>query len=104
MGIKLADSIGVFAGACSSFATETAVRGVGLFGCVSTLTVAILATVRVLTQPNSPTPRTAVSVAKEEQAPAKTPIESANLIPIVHLETQDKFVTVQSGPGGLVYL
>ena len=27
-----------------------------------------------------------------------------DLIPIVHLETQDKLVTVQSGPGGLVYL
>ena len=26
------------------------------------------------------------------------------MIPIVHLEMQDKFVTVQSGPEGLVYL
>ena len=65
--------------------------------------VAVLAAVWARTQPN-PATRTTVSVAKEEQAPAKTPSESADLIPIVRLETRDKLVTVQSGPGGLVYL
>ena len=66
--------------------------------------VAVLAAVRARTRPTSPATRTTVSVAKEEQAPANTPRESVDLIPIVHLETQDKLVTVQSGPGGLVYL
>jgi hypothetical protein len=65
--------------------------------------VAVLAVVRARTQPNGPTTRTMASLAKGEQAPANTPVESAELIPIVHLETQDKFVTVQSGPEGLVY-
>ena len=73
-------------------------------GAVVLAGVAVLAAVRARTQPNSPATRTAVSVAKEEQAPAKTPIESRYLIPIVRLETQDKLVTVQSGPDGLVYL
>jgi hypothetical protein len=66
--------------------------------------VAVLAAVRARTQPNSPDTRTTISVAKEEQAPAKTPIQSTVLIPIVRLETRDKLVTVQSGPDGLVYL
>jgi len=66
--------------------------------------VAVLAAVRARTQPTSPAPRTSVSVAKEEQSPANRPVESVDLIPIVHLEMQDKLVTVQSGPAGLVYL
>jgi hypothetical protein len=66
--------------------------------------VAVLAAVRARTQPNNPANRTAVSVAKHEKASAKSPSESADLIPIVRLETHDKLVTVQSGPGGLVYL
>jgi len=65
---------------------------------------AVLAAVRARTQPNSPATRTTISVAKEEQATAKTSIASTGLIPIVCLETRDKLVTVQSGPGGLVYL
>jgi len=66
--------------------------------------VAVLAPVRARTQPGSRTPRTTVSVAKDEQAPANTPVESAVLIPIVHLEMRDKLVTIQSGREGLVYL
>ena len=66
--------------------------------------IAVLATVRARTQPASPTPRTTVSLVKDAQAQAQTPVESPDLIPIVHLEMQDKFVTVQSGPEGLVYL
>src|SRR5713101_3422306 len=66
--------------------------------------VAVLTAVRARTQPSSPTPQTTVSVTQAEQAPANTPIESADLIPIMHLEMQDKFVTIQSGPEGLVYL
>ena len=68
------------------------------------LVVAILAAVRARTQPNSPATQTTVSVAQDDQEPAKTPIASTDLIPIVHLEMQDKVVTVQSGPEGLVYL
>jgi hypothetical protein len=66
--------------------------------------VAVLATVRARTQPTNPAAGSSVSLAKDEKAQADTPLESADLIPIVHLETQDKFVTVQSGPEGLVYL
>src|SRR6266516_3603656 len=66
--------------------------------------IAVLTAVRARTQPISPTAQTTVSVAQAEQAPVNTPIESVDLIPILHLETQDKFVTVQSGPEGLVYL
>jgi len=66
--------------------------------------IAILAAVRARTQPNSPATQTTVSVAQDDQEPAKTPIASTDLIPIVHLEMQDKVVTVQSGPEGLVYL
>jgi len=74
-------------------------------GCAVLAGVAVLAAVRGRTQqPNNPIPRTVVSVAKEEQAPANPPIESVDLIPIVHLEMQNKLVTVQSGPAGLVYL
>ena len=73
-------------------------------GAVVLAGIAVLAAVRARTQPNSPADRTTVFVAKDEQAPAKTPIESTDLIPIVQLETRDKLVTVQSGPGGLVYL
>ena len=40
MGIKSTDSTGLFAGACSSFATDTLVRGAGLVGCVRALTAA----------------------------------------------------------------
>ena len=73
-------------------------------GAVVLAGVVVLAAVRARTQPPIPAARTTVSVAKAEQAPAKTPIESTDLIPIVRLETRDKLVTVQSGPGGLVYL
>ena len=73
-------------------------------GAVVLAGVAVLAAVRERTQPNSPAARTTVSVAKDEKASANTPCESADLIPIVRLETRDKLVTVQSGPGGLVYL
>ena len=66
--------------------------------------VAVLTAVRARTQPDSPATQTTVSVAQAEQAPANTPIDSADLIPIVHLEMRDKLVTIQSGPGGLVYL
>jgi len=45
-----------------------------------------------------------VSVVKDQPAPANTFTESAELIPVVRLETQDKLVTVQSGTDGLVYL
>ena len=73
-------------------------------GAVVLAGVAVLAAVRARTQPTSPAPRTTVSVAKEERPQANTPINSTSLIPIVHLEMQDKLVTVQSGPDGLVYL
>ncbi len=66
--------------------------------------VAVLTAVRARTQPIGPAPRTTVSVAQAGQAPANTPIKSGGLIPIVHLEMQDKLVTIQSGPEGLVYL
>ena len=66
--------------------------------------VAVLAAVRARTHPNSPATRSTISVAKEEQATAKTATDSTGLIPIVRLETRDKLVTVQSGPEGLVYL
>ena len=75
------------------------VGGAAVLACV-----AVFAAVKAKKQPNIPATSAAVSIAKDEQAPAKTPIESTDLIPIVHLETRDKFVTVQSGPGGLVYL
>jgi hypothetical protein len=72
--------------------------------------VAVLATVRARPQPTSPTPGYTVSIATDEQgqatepAQAQTPVESPDLTPIVHLEMQNKLVTVQSGPAGLVYL
>ena len=66
--------------------------------------VAVLAAVRARTQPNIPATRAAASIAKDEKASASAPPQPVDLIPIVHLETQDKLVTVQSGPGGLVYL
>ena len=66
--------------------------------------IAVLTAVRARTQPISPTPQSTVSVAQAEQESANAPIESADLIPIVHLEMQDKLVTIQSGPKGLVYL
>jgi len=66
--------------------------------------VAVLAAVRARTQPNIPATRAAASIAKDEKASASAPPQSVDLIPIVHLETRDKLVTVQSGPGGLVYL
>ena len=66
--------------------------------------VAVLAAVRARTQPNSPATRAAASIAKDEKASASAPAQSVDLIPIVRLETQDKLVTVQSGPSGLVYL
>ena len=47
----------------------------------------------------SPAP---VATAQEKSASAAA--ESVVLIPIVHLEMQDKLVTIQSGPEGLVYL
>jgi len=66
--------------------------------------VAVLAAVRARTQPNIPVTRPTASSAKDEKASASAPPQSVDLIPIVHLETRDKLVTVQSGPGGLVYL
>jgi hypothetical protein len=66
--------------------------------------VAVLAAVRSRTQPNSPATRTAVSVEQDGKASAAAPSHSVNVIPIVHLQTQDKLVTIQSGPDGLVYL
>jgi len=75
-----------------------------LVGVAATLaSVAVLSAVRARTQPSNPTTQTAIAVAtdKPERANANA---SADLIPIVHLETQDKLVTVQSGPAGLVYL
>ena len=66
--------------------------------------VAVLAAVRARTQPNSPATGATASIAKDEKASASAPAQSVDLIPIVRLETQDKLVTVQSGPGGLVYL
>src|SRR5262245_1273563 len=74
------------------------VGGAAVLACL-----AVLATVRARTQPGNPTARTSVVIAKEEPAQANLPVVSADLIPIVHLETQDKFVTIQSGPEGLVY-
>jgi hypothetical protein len=66
--------------------------------------VAVLAAVRARTQPNSPATRTTVSVEQDGKASANAPSHPVDLIPIVHLQTQDKLVTVQSGPDGLVYL
>ncbi len=66
--------------------------------------IAVLGAVRARTQPNSPATQTKVSAAKHENASANAPSQSADLIPIVQLETRDKLVTIQSGPEGLVYL
>jgi len=67
--------------------------------------VAVLAAVKARTQPTGPTTRTTeISLASDQLMPPKRPIQSADFIPIVCLETRDKFVTVQSGPDGLVYL
>ena len=66
--------------------------------------VAVLAAVRPRTQPTGPPTPIAVSVVSNEQTQSKRPLKSADFIPIVCLETRDKFVTVQSGPDGLVYL
>ena len=63
----------------------------------------VLATVRARTQPGNPSARIPVFSAKEEPAQANLPVVAADLISIVHLETQDKFVTIQSGAEGLVY-
>jgi hypothetical protein len=66
--------------------------------------VAVFAAVKAKEQPNIPATRAAATIAMDEKSSASAPPQSVDLIPIVHLETQDKLVTVQSGPGGLVYL
>jgi len=66
--------------------------------------MAVLAAVQTRKVPALPAsaPRAPVATAQTKAARAVT--DSVDLIPIVHLDTHDRFVTVQSGPGGLVYL
>jgi hypothetical protein len=76
-----------------------------VFGAAAVLAcVAVFAAVKAKKQPNIPVTSVAATVANDEKTSASAPPQSVDLIPIVHLETRNKLVTVQSGPGGLVYL
>jgi len=73
-------------------------------GCAVLVGVAVLAAVRPRTQPANPATRIVASIPNNEKTLAGAPSQSTDVSPIVHLETHDKLVTVQSGPRGLVYL
>ena len=64
----------------------------------------VFAAVQARKAPTLPAIASPAPVATAQEKSASAVAESVVLIPIVHLEMQDKLVTIQSGPEGLVYL
>jgi hypothetical protein len=65
---------------------------------------AMLAAGQTKKAPALPASAPPVLVATAQKKAVKAVTQAVDLIPIVHLETQDKIVTIQSGRDGLVYL
>src|SRR6266511_3647004 len=66
--------------------------------------MAVFAAVQTKKAPALPASAPRVPVATAQKKAARAVTETPDLIPIVHLEMQDKIVTIQSGRDGLVYL
>jgi len=65
---------------------------------------AMFAAVQTKRAPGLPASAPPVPVATAQKKAVRAVTETVDLIPIVHLEMQDKIVTIQSGRDGLVYL
>jgi hypothetical protein len=66
--------------------------------------MAVLAAAQTRKAPALPASPPPAPVATAQTKAARAVKESVDLIPIVHLEMQDRIVTIQSGRDGLAYL